>query len=58
MTLLASPGWPVNVVVVPSPVTMPASATVNVRLAGVASVLPAWSVARTWNVWEPGARPQ
>ncbi len=30
---------------------------VQVKLAGVASVLPAASVARTWKVWEPSARP-
>jgi hypothetical protein len=28
---------------------------VQVKLAGVASVLPAASVARTWNVWLPSA---
>ena len=31
--------------------------TVQVRLAGVGSVLPAGSVARTVNVWEPSANP-
>ena len=30
---------------------------VQVKLAGVASVLPAASVARTSKVWEPSARP-
>ncbi len=30
---------------------------VQVKLAGVASVLPAASVARTWKVCEPSARP-
>ncbi|HEY8793039.1 MAG TPA: hypothetical protein VIL96_09165, partial [Gaiellaceae bacterium] len=28
---------------------------VQVELAGVESVLPAWSVARTWKVWLPAA---
>src|SRR3954471_9451804 len=32
--------------------------TVHVRVAGEASVLPAPSVARTSNVWEPSARPE
>jgi len=31
--------------------------TVHVNVAGEASVLPAASVARTWKVWEPSARP-
>ena len=31
--------------------------TVHVELAGVASTLPAASIARTWNVWLPDARP-
>jgi hypothetical protein len=31
---------------------------VHVWLAGVASVFPAGSVARTWNVWLPAARPE
>jgi len=31
--------------------------TVQVWLAGVGSVLPAGSVARTWKVWLPSARP-
>jgi hypothetical protein len=30
--------------------------TVKLRLAGVASGLPAGSIARTWNVWEPSPR--
>ena len=30
--------------------------TVHVKLAGVASVLPASSVARTWKVWLPSER--
>src|SRR5262245_47153562 len=30
---------------------------VQLKLAGVASVLPAASRARTWNVWTPWARP-
>ena len=30
---------------------------VQVKVAGVGSVLPAGSVARTWKVWEPSARP-
>ena len=34
-----------------------AAATVQVDDAGVASVLPAGSLARTWKVWEPSARP-
>ena len=34
-----------------------AVATVQVRAAGVASVLPAASEALTWSVWEPSARP-
>ena len=29
--------------------------TVQVKLAGVGSVLPAWSIARTSNLWEPSA---
>src|SRR5437764_12291354 len=33
------------------------STTVHVTTAGLASVLPARSDARTWNVWSPGARP-
>jgi hypothetical protein len=33
------------------------ASTVHVKLAGVASVLPAGSVARTSNVWEPSVRP-
>jgi hypothetical protein len=35
----------------------PALWIVHVELAGVASVLPAASVARTWNVWLPATRP-
>ncbi len=31
--------------------------TVQVKLAGVGSVFPAPSVARTWNVWAPSVRP-
>ena len=31
--------------------------TSQVKEAGEASVLPATSVARTWNVWLPSARP-
>jgi hypothetical protein len=31
--------------------------TVQVWLAGVASVFPAGSVARTWNVWLPAVKP-
>ena len=30
---------------------------VQVKVAGVGSVLPAGSVARTWKVWEPSVRP-
>ena len=30
--------------------------TVHVKLDGLASVFPAWSVARTLNVWLPSAR--
>ena len=30
---------------------------VQVKVAGVGSVLPAGSVARTWKVWEPSLRP-
>jgi hypothetical protein len=30
---------------------------VQVKLAGVGSVLPAGPVARTWKVWEPSLRP-
>jgi hypothetical protein len=30
---------------------------VHVFVAGDASALPAWSTARTWNVWLPSARP-
>lgn len=32
--------------------------TVKLRLAGLASVVPASSVARTWSVWAPSARPE
>ncbi len=32
--------------------------TVHVLLAGVASVFPAGSVARTWNEWLPAASPE
>ena len=31
--------------------------TSQVKLAGLGSVLPALSTARTWKVWEPSARP-
>src|SRR4051812_12535214 len=34
-----------------------AGLTIHVTDAGVASVLPATSVARTWKVWEPALRP-
>ncbi len=34
-----------------------AVSTVQVRVAGEASVLPAWSIARTAKVWLPSARP-
>jgi hypothetical protein len=34
-----------------------AVSTVHVWLAGVASVFPAGSVERTWNVWLPSAKP-
>ena len=33
-----------------------AVSTVKARLAGLASALPAWSIARTSNVWAPSAR--
>ena len=32
--------------------------TVQVKLAGVASVFPAWSIARTSKLWEPSASPE
>ena len=32
--------------------------TVQVKLAGVASTFPAWSIARTSKVWEPSASPE
>ena len=35
-----------------------AVSTVQVREAGLGSVLPAWSVERTWNVCEPLPRPE
>ena len=28
---------------------------VQVKVAGLASTLPAWSIPRTWNVWGPSA---
>ncbi len=34
-----------------------AVSTVQVKLAGEASALPAASMARTWKVWLPSARP-
>ena len=34
-----------------------AAITVQVRLPGVASILPAVSVARTWKVWDPLVNP-
>ena len=49
--LLGSFGWAV-IVVFGAVVS-----TVQVKLAGVASVLPAASVARTSKVWEPSLRP-
>ena len=30
--------------------------TVQVKVAGVASMFPAWSIARTSNLWRPSAR--
>ena len=51
MTFEGSFGWAVIVVF------GAAVSIVQVKLAGVASVLPAASVARTWKVWEPSPRP-
>ncbi|MCB9573238.1 MAG: hypothetical protein H6709_14225 [Kofleriaceae bacterium] len=49
---LSSAGGPTSIVT--SGATL---STVQVYVAGVASTLPAPSVARTWNVWLPSARP-
>ena len=38
-------------------VSGPVVSTTQVKLAGVASILPAASIARTWKVCEPSARP-
>ena len=52
LVLLTAPVGPVPIVVSGATVS-----TVQVREAGVVSGLPAASVARTWNVCEPCARP-
>ena len=48
--LLVSAGGPESIEVVGAVVS-----TVQVEVAGVASMLPAWSTARTSNLWEPSA---
>ena len=48
--LLVGPLGPLSIVVSGGVVS-----TVNVRVAGVGSTLPAWSIARTLNVWSPSA---
>ena len=50
--------WTLEAVAVrPSALSSRAPSTVNVRMAGVWSVLPAASVARTLKVWAPSVRP-
>ena len=48
--LLVSAGGPESIAVVGAVVS-----TVQVELAGVASMFPAWSIARTSKLWEPSA---